>query len=121
MLINAFFENLWGLYPNKKGKSGVTDKQKKKLFEEYGEEKLRRAILKYKDETKDWDLKFIKYGSTFFNGGFKDYLPQDTAERVTANKGRIVVLTDEEIEQINDEMARKSIGDTAETKDELTG
>lgn len=70
------FEQLWKLYPNKKGKSIALKKypslRKKHTFEE-----LRRAIERYAAESKGKDAKYIKYGSTFFNGGYEDYLDQN--------------------------------------------
>ena len=76
----ALFETLWKMYPNKKGKAQVTDKDKQKLFE-IGLEEITRAIERYKkylDANKDW-LK-PKNGSTFFHSGYVDYLDANYEE-----------------------------------------
>ena len=71
--IGDFFDQVWLLYPNKKGRNKVSDSNKKKIAS-IGLEEMTRAINRYKTETKDTDIKFIKHGSTFFNGGYTDYL-----------------------------------------------
>lgn len=68
---NDFFESLWTLYPNKKGKAQVSDSQKAKLFD-IGFEELSRCITRYKTTKEDW--KAWQNGSTFFNSGYVDYL-----------------------------------------------
>lgn len=76
----ALFETLWKMYPNKKGKAQVTDKDKQKLLE-IGLEEMTRAIDRYKkylDANKDW-LK-PKNGSTFFHSGYVDYLDANYEE-----------------------------------------
>lgn len=109
MRIDPFFESLWSLYPNKKGKSKVSTKQKKILFDEYGEEKLKAAIRRYSEEVKSRDPKYIMHGSTFFNGGFQDYLPAETPNTPgIAKRGKIVVMTDEQLEGFNNNLLSKS-------------
>lgn len=76
----ALFETLWKMYPNKKGKAQVTDKDKQKLLE-IGLEEMTRAIERYKrylEANKDW-LK-PKNGSTFFHSGYVDYLDANYEE-----------------------------------------
>ena len=76
----ALFETLWKMYPNKKGKAQVTDKDKQKLLE-IGLEEMTRVIDRYKkylDANKDW-LK-PKNGSTFFHSGYVDYLDANYEE-----------------------------------------
>lgn len=76
----ALFETLWKIYPNKKGKAQVTDKDKLKLLE-IGLEEMTRAIERYKkylEVNKDW-LK-PKNGSTFFHSGYVDYLDANYEE-----------------------------------------
>ena len=68
------FEKLWDMYPNKKGKSSVSDKDKQKILQ-IGLEEMTRAIERYKkylEANSDW-LK-PKNGSTFFHSGYVDYL-----------------------------------------------
>lgn len=68
------FEKLWKLYPRKKGKSSVTKKAMKEL-QEAGFETVKRAIENYKAEIQKFHTQeqYIMHGSTFFNGGWKDY------------------------------------------------
>lgn len=72
----ALFERVWALYPNKKGKADVSLAQKKKLLKE-GFERISRCIERYSAENKDTDKKYWKHGSTFFNGGYVDYLDEN--------------------------------------------
>ncbi|WP_313260333.1 phage replisome organizer N-terminal domain-containing protein [Lacrimispora sp.] len=70
----ALFEDLWKLYPSKKGKGQVSDTKKKELLK-IGKEELERAIDRYKaDLKKDVDWRKTQNGSTFFNSGYVDYL-----------------------------------------------
>lgn len=76
----ALFETLWKMYPNKKGKAQVTDKDKLKLLE-IGLEEMTRAIDRYKryiEANKDW-YKPLN-GSTFFKGRYQDYIGDDYEE-----------------------------------------
>ena len=66
-------EQLWSLYPNKKGKAQAIAKLPQ-LIEKYGYEAIENSVLAYANECKGKDLKYIKHGSTFFNGGYLDYL-----------------------------------------------
>lgn len=66
-------EQLWALYPNKKGKAQAI-KQLPKLIHKYGYEVIERCVIAYSNECKGKDSKYIKHGSTFFNGGYMDYL-----------------------------------------------
>jgi len=79
MAIDDFFESIWKLYPKKKGKGQISKKQKEKLFR-IGSEELARAIGRYRDETQGKDQQYIMYGSTFFNGGYVDYLDENYQE-----------------------------------------
>lgn len=71
--ICAFFETLWELYPNKKGKASISDTQKAKLYA-IGLDEMSRAIERYCAENVNTDMQFWKHGSTFFNNGYLDYL-----------------------------------------------
>ena len=68
------FESLWKLYPRKKGKSSVTKKAMKEL-REAGFDTVKKAIENYKAEIQKFHTQeqYIMHGSTFFNGGWKDY------------------------------------------------
>ncbi len=79
--ISAFFEKIWKLYPNKKGKGQVSDAQKKRLYK-IGFEEISQAIERYKAELeKDKDWRKPQNGSTFFNSGYVDYLDGNYTEK----------------------------------------
>lgn len=70
----ALFEELWKVYPSKKGKGQVSDAKKMQLLK-VGREEMIRAIERYKIELeKDKDWRKPQNGSTFFNSGYVDYL-----------------------------------------------
>lgn len=75
--VENFFETIWPLYPLSVGKGKVSDKAKSELFS-IGYEPIQEAISKYKKFQKD--PKFYQHGSTFFNGGYKDFLPTPEPE-----------------------------------------
>lgn len=89
--INAFFEDIWKLYPNKKGKGQVSKTAKERLLK-VGYEEIARAIDRYKtDLQKDSDWRKPQNGSTFFNSGYVDYLdanyePLDNVPKVSNNQ-----------------------------------
>lgn len=66
-------ENLWLLYPIKKGKAQAI-KKISKILEKYSIEELTKCIKRYSVEVKGKDKQFILHGSTFFNGRYEDYL-----------------------------------------------
>ena len=82
--IEDFFEEVWSLYPNKRGKGQVSDSKKREIFK-VGEE-FKRCINRYKQYVKDErkkgfeDLKY-QNGSTFFNSGYIDYLDENVEEK----------------------------------------
>jgi predicted phage replisome organizer len=81
--INKFFEDLWELYPKKKGKDKVSKKSKKEIYK-IGFEEMKKAIERYKAEREFKDDQYTMYGSTFFNSGYKDYLVDNS---VSEKKG----------------------------------
>ena len=78
--INGAFEELWALYPSKKGKANITDSKKKELYS-YGIEHIKRAIqryIAYVEQTRKSKFALeYKNGSTFFNKGYVDYLDEN--------------------------------------------
>lgn len=74
--VNALFERLWKLYPNKKGKARVSDKTKRMLYD-YGEEQLKRCIDRYLDGLRVDEWRKPQNGSTFFTSGYVDYLDEN--------------------------------------------
>ena len=77
--IATFFSSCWSQYPRKLGKGKVSDKQKRKLFNEVGEEQMLRCIERYKDSCVGKDEQYIMYGSTFFNSGYVDFLDENVS------------------------------------------
>ena len=72
--IDDFFEELWSLYPVKKGKGQVSEAKRKILYG-IGKSEMHRAINRYLTELKkDADWRKPQNGSTFFNSGYVDYL-----------------------------------------------
>lgn len=74
----ALFERLWAMYPLKRGKGQVSDAKKMKLLE-IGFEEMSRAIERYKAGLKKDTWRKPQNGSTFFNGGYIDYLDANYA------------------------------------------
>ena len=75
---HELFEYLWTLYPKKRGKGSVSDTQKKKLLKG-GKDDMEQAIRNYLEEinNRGTDMKYVKNGSSFFNSGYIDYLPEN--------------------------------------------
>ena len=84
----AFFETLWKLYPRKKGKDSVTKKALQEI-NNIGLDKMKSAIERYKREINEnhTQEQYIMYGSTFFNGGYKDYLDDNKQVAVQEKDG----------------------------------
>ena len=76
--LDSFFDSLWFEYPKKKGKSAVTKKAKEELLEA-GKDEVLLAIKNYLREIqeKGTEEQFILYGSTFFNGRWRDYVSSE--------------------------------------------
>ena len=70
---DALLNRLWKLYPVKKGKGRISAAQKKKLLK-IGYDEMARAIERYKQYVESVDFLHYQYGSTFFTGGYVDYL-----------------------------------------------
>ena len=82
----ALFEQLWKMYPCKKGKGQVSEKDKIKLLE-IGLDEMTRSINRYKAELeKDKDWRKPQNGSTFFHSGYIDYLDANFEESKTNTK-----------------------------------
>lgn len=88
--IDDFFETIWKAYPKKKGKGQISIAKKTKLYH-IGVDELLRCIERYKEEiaSKNVSEQFVMYGSTFFNGGYVDYLDAnyETVEEPTEQEG----------------------------------
>ena len=78
---DSLFEELWKMYPNKKGKGAVSKTKKKELLK-VGKEQMIRCIERYIHDHDELQRsgKFCpewKNGSTFFNSGYVDYLDEN--------------------------------------------
>lgn len=82
--INKFFESIWALYPIKKGKASISDSKKKELYK-IGFEPMKACIDRYCKEMQGKDKQYWKYGSTFFNSGYVDYLDSNYDVKETEN------------------------------------
>ncbi|MBO3323473.1 helix-turn-helix domain-containing protein [Clostridium perfringens] len=81
---NQDIEEIWSLYPLKKGKANAI-KKIPKLLKEHGKEQIIRCIERYVEEIKkeNKSKEFILHGSTFFNGRYMDYLDCNYQEDIT--------------------------------------
>ena len=69
---------LWDLYPKKVDKSAVSKKAKAALYKA-GFDVVSAAIENYKAkiQRENRDIQYVKNGSTFFNGAWRDYVVED--------------------------------------------
>ena len=115
----AFFESIWNLYPNKKGKSKVNKESIEELYE-LGFEKVRECIERYKAEKPDWQQ--WQHGSTFFNGGYLDYLKCDDVKveikQIECEKPQ-VDLTEDEIDALMEKEYALLTEDEKKLKEQL--
>jgi len=73
-----WFDTVWKSYPRKEGKHKIT-KSKTKLKKLYlYKDKVETAVKNYSERVKDTERKFIKMGSTFFNGDYVDFIQVDS-------------------------------------------
>ena len=79
--IESCFLALWDLYPKKEGKSSVSKKAKIELHKA-GFDVVSSAIENYKAkiQRENRDIQYVKNGSTFFNGAWRDYVVVDKLE-----------------------------------------
>ncbi len=72
------FESLWALYPRKEGKQQILKSVVKlKEIANVDFNKMSQAIENYRQVTKGRDKQYIMQGGRFFNGAYKDYLPEN--------------------------------------------
>ncbi|MDE5768178.1 MAG: hypothetical protein K2H82_02215 [Oscillospiraceae bacterium] len=83
----VWFEEVWNMYPRKRGKNSISKKAYQELTEA-GYDAVRRAIEAYRHEiqVQHKEEKFILNGSTFFNGRWKDYLDAPGFKEMTPAK-----------------------------------
>ena len=75
----SHFQSLWKLYPVKKGKGKISTTTKKKLLKITVDE-MKRVITRYCKYVDSVDYLHYQNGSTFFNGGYVDYLDREGAK-----------------------------------------
>lgn len=95
------FEKLWKMYPRKKGKGQISKTCKTKIAK-IGFDRMAKAIENFKRDMQGKDEQYIMYGSTFFNSGYVDYLPQEE-EKPVMEEPQDNGLTEEEIDAMTDE------------------
>ena len=67
------FARIWDMYPVQTGREKISDAQIMRLYE-VGEKRMKSAIRQYKIKKKRVPKKYWQNGSTFFNGGYEQYL-----------------------------------------------
>lgn len=74
-------ETIWSLYPKKQGKADSI-KKIPKIISEYSFDEIKRCVERYSNEIKTMktEMQYVKNGSTFFNGGYVDYLDSNYSE-----------------------------------------
>ena len=74
------------MYPIKKGKQIAFNKMPN-LIKVYGYEQIERCITRYVKEIEinKIEKQFIKYGSSFFNNGYEDYLDENYESNIDPN------------------------------------
>lgn len=70
---HKLFNQLWNKYPVKEGKQKVSEAQIMELYE-VGRNAMLAAINTYKEKKRRVPKKYWMNGSTFFNGGYREYL-----------------------------------------------
>lgn len=81
------FLDCWKKYPRKLGKGGVSDTQKLKLYKNVGKEQLLRCIERFIKANKNTEIKYMPYGSTFFNSTYEDYLDENVSDSSQKDSG----------------------------------
>ena len=82
ILCANFFEQIWQMYPNKRGKAQVSA-SKKQCLHDIGLEEMTRAINRYKKDLERDGWRKPQNGSTFFNSGYVDYLDVNYEDKPT--------------------------------------
>ncbi len=73
---DTLLDRLFTLYPVKKGRGQISASQRRKLLK-IGYDEMARAIERYKRYVESVDYLHYQNGSTFFNGGYIDYLDEN--------------------------------------------
>ena len=85
--IESCFLALWDLYPKKEGKSSVSKKAKVAIYKA-GFDVVAAAIENYNAQIQreNRDMQYVKNGSTFFNGAWRDYVSSEPEPIQTPKK-----------------------------------
>ncbi|MDU4479896.1 hypothetical protein [Clostridium sp.] len=78
-------EDIWSIYPNKKGKTKALC-YIAKILKKYSKQELINAVERYSLEIKGVDKQFVLHGSTFFNGRYEDYLDDNYSQSSNQDK-----------------------------------
>lgn len=81
---DALFENLWNMYPSKRGKGQISDAKKRHLLD-IGIDEMTRAIERYKADLAENTWKKPQNGSTFFSSGYVDFLDENYESKEMQN------------------------------------
>lgn len=102
--INAHYEELWKLYPSKRGKNSVSITRRTKLYD-VSVSDMEKAVKRYVDELEQkGKMDFILNGSTWFNGRYEDYMDDNNFSQIDGTatfeekpKGRFDALSPSEM------------------------
>ena len=89
------FDVCWNAYPNRKGRAKVTKEALDELAQ-LGTAKILEAVRRYRLEcaAEKRDTQYIQHGSTFFCGGYKDYISDDWKPPVTKDPDGVMQYND---------------------------
>lgn len=101
--LEEFFNDIWKLYPIKKGK-GQVSKTKKKVLQRKGYDQIKRCVERFINdmEGEGRDKKYWMHGSTFFNSGYVDYLDENYFPQKATKSNNQTMLEATEEEEILD-------------------
>ena len=80
--INAHYEELWKLYPSKRGKNSVSITRRTKLYD-VSISDMEKAVKRYVGELEQkGKMDYILNGSTWFNGRYEDYMDDNNFSQI---------------------------------------
>ena len=80
--INAHYEELWKLYPSKRGKNSVSITRRTKLYD-VSISDMEKAVKRYVGELEQkGKMDYILNGSTWFNGRYEDYMDDSNFSQI---------------------------------------
>lgn len=80
-------EEIWSMYPNKKGKTKSLE-YISKILKKISADELKRCVLRYSKEVRGKEKQFILNGSTFFHTRYADYLDCEYEDTNTESKDK---------------------------------